>query len=104
MAPTAIAAPLNGKTRIAAFPLFVWMAEAKLPRAGRPTSHVATVYVFWVSLQPVRNIACLGSGVWGAWPTWPAWWSVLRQRVSDGQRRHAIYVLDAASIAVRGNN
>lgn len=65
MAPTAIVAPLNGKTRIAAFPLFVWMAEAKFPRAGRPTSHVATVYAFWVSLQPVRNIACLGPGVWG---------------------------------------
>lgn len=74
MAPTAIVAPFNGKTRIAPFPLFVWMAEAKLPRAGRPTSHVATVYVFWVpcrvSLQPLRNIACLGSGVWGAWPAW----------------------------------
>lgn len=63
MAPTAIAAPLNGKTRIAAFPLFVWMAEAKLPRAGRPTSHVATYCVRILGIIA----ACTEYRVSGAW-------------------------------------
>lgn len=70
MDPTAIVAPFNGKTRIAAFPLFVWMAEAKLPRAGRPTSHVATAYFgchvgCHCSLYGVSRVWGLGSGVHG---------------------------------------